>query len=73
MAEAAAEAALNEDETNATRVAGFVRAKETEVKQDKKKNENPEEIAIDSGSSDDDEDIPTTKVPEAVFGKLAAT
>jgi hypothetical protein len=73
-----AQTTVDEDvemDDDAPRVAGFVRAKETEVKTAEgaeEKLDNPDEIAIgDDSDSSDEEEIPIMKViPEGVFGGL---
>jgi pre-mRNA-splicing factor SYF1 len=77
-----AQTAPDEDadiDDDAPRVAGFVRAKETEVKPTVPAEENldnPDEIAIGDDDSDDSEedDAPMTKrvIPDGVFGSLKA-
>ncbi|KAJ3309448.1 hypothetical protein HDV04_006026 [Boothiomyces sp. JEL0838] len=58
---------LQEQQNNNTKVSGFVRAAETEPKQEAKEDENPDEIEIEDS---DDEQVVEKTVPDAVFGSL---
>lgn len=64
-----------------SRVAGFVRAKETEKELPEKKPANPDEIVLNDSDSEEENEAPavasssksleTRQVPAAVFGGLA--
>ncbi|KAJ3275772.1 hypothetical protein HDV01_007239 [Terramyces sp. JEL0728] len=64
---------LEEQENNNTKVAGFVRAAETEPKleQSTQNAENPDEIEIEESDEDEEpEEVVEKSIPNAVFGSL---